>query len=145
MPEPGLIEPGLIEPGGILEVPELPPRGPDSDLMVSRRAFTVSQAAWGQVSREGNPVSAQVGWHDGELERENGMMAVVDREGILGDIIGDIVHVARRMDNGLDREVFVYVYADSNLAVDLSLSRRAFLSLGLLSAESLICEVEIVS
>ena len=116
----------------------------DLELMASRRAFPVSQQLLaGPVQREASP-AATVGWHNTDICAETGAIAVVPPEGILSGLVGDVI-VVKRSTPTLIRGVFVYVVGTSgDLIDDLSLSRRAFLDLGLLSSERLTCSVGVI-
>jgi hypothetical protein len=89
--------------------------------------------------------SMTCGWHGTRLDPRRGSFALVRREGefALGDdndLIGERVRVTYR-----DRSVNVYVVGDADLDDDISLSRRAFAALGLLSTEFLDVDVEVLS
>lgn len=114
------------------------------ELMVARRAFPVAQSIFGgAVLREAATV-ARVGWFDTEVCAETGAVAVVPPEGELADLVGEIVVVKRRLPREV-RAAYVYVLARAATIDDLTLSRRAFLHLGLLSAEFLTCSVEVIA
>jgi hypothetical protein len=112
--------------------------------MIARRAFPVAQELLsGPVLRKAAS-SANVGWHDTEVCAETGAIAVVPSEGELVDLVGEIIVVKRHLPTEV-RGAFVYVLARAAVPNDLSLSRRAFLHLGLLSGTALDCSVEVIS
>lgn len=114
------------------------------ELMIARRAFPTSQGLFaGPVLREAD-TAARIGWHDTEVCAETGAIAVVPAGGDLDNLVGEIVVVKRRLAREV-RGVYVYVLARAAVIDDLSLSRRAFLHLGLLSSESLTCSVEVIA
>lgn len=114
------------------------------ELMIARRAFPVSQELFsGPVLREASP-SAQIGWHDSEICAEAGAIAIVPEDGDLTELVGELVVVKHHLPAEI-RGVFVYVLARGAVQGDLSLSRRAFLHLGLLSLEAIECTVEVLA
>lgn len=114
------------------------------ELMAARRAFPVSQQLLaGAVLREVS-ASASVGWHDTAVCAETGAIAVVPEEGMMAGLVGEIV-VVKRSTPTLIRGVFVYVVGTASIIDDISISRRAFLDLGLLSNESLTCSVGVIA
>lgn len=114
------------------------------ELMIARRSFPTAQELFaGAVLREAAS-SAQIGWHDTDVCAETGAIAVVPDESELTDLVGEIIVVKRRLPAEI-RGVYVYVLARAAVADDLSLSRRAFLHLGLLASESIECSVEVIA
>lgn len=114
------------------------------ELMIARRAFPVAQELFtGPILREANP-SAMVGWFDTSVCAEGGAIAVVPVEGMLTELVGEIIVVKRRLPTEV-RGVYVYVIGRAAIDEDLALSRRAFLRLGLLASESLDCSVEVIA
>lgn len=115
------------------------------ELMAVRRAFPVSQQLLaGPILREVSTASL-VGWHDTDVCAEMGAVAVVPETGEFSSLVGDVL-VVKRSTPALMRGVFVYVAGSSaEIIDDISLGRRAFLSLGLLSDEALTCSVGIIA
>lgn len=115
------------------------------ELMIARRAFPVAQGLLeAPVLRTAAPAAA-IGWHDTSVCTESGSIAVVPREGDLADLVGEILVVKRRLPTEL-RGVYVYVIGSAAEVIDdLSLSRRAFLHLAVLSTEALECSVEVIA
>lgn len=117
----------------------------DPKLMMSRRAFPVSQLAWAgaPVRQVGSELA--IGWHDSSATGETGAIALVNQTGNYLDLIGEIIRVTTTTPGGRERSSLVYVYEMASLDVDISLSRRAFLALGLLPTESLLGKVETIA
>jgi hypothetical protein len=85
------------------------------------------------------------GWHGTWLDPEpqGASFAVVDREGDLADLVGERIRVS-----AYGRSVVAYVHRATELDsgdVHLSLSRRAFAALAVLSTEELRVKVEVLS
>lgn len=119
----------------------------DAELMASRRAFpTAQQLLAGGVLRVVADV-LNVGWHDSSEHPETGAVALVSENGELVDLVGEVVQVTRYPVATGAATCAVYVVGSGDLEadIDISLSRRAFLSLGLLSLESLPCRVEVIA
>ena len=114
------------------------------ELMIARRAFPKAQELFaGPVLREVDS-AAQVGWHDTEVT-EAGALAVVPESGALSDLVGEVVVVKRDTPTAI-RGIYVYVVGTvAQLPDDISLSRRAFFDLGLLSKEFLTCSVGVIA
>jgi hypothetical protein len=115
------------------------------ELMAVRRAFPVSQQLLaGPVLREAS-TAARIGWHDTDVCAEMGAVAVVPDSGEFSSLVGDVI-VVKRSTPTLMRGVFVYVVGSSTEIIDdISLGRRAFLALGLLSDEALTCSVGVIA
>lgn len=114
------------------------------ELMVARRAFPVAQELLaGPVLRKA-AIAARIGWHNNDVCAETGPVAVVPAGGQLEELVGEVVVVKRRLPEAI-RGVYVYVVGRSPVIDDLSLSRRAFLHLGLLASEFLECSVEVIA
>lgn len=116
----------------------------DPDLQLSRRALYISQAAWSGPAISTAAPSAEIVWHGSDAHKETGAIALVPLEGDLAELIGNIVRVTR-IEGLFQRSVSVYVYDAVDMEGDLSLSRRAFLELGLLANESIEGLVEVVA
>lgn len=100
------------------------------DLHLGRLPFPQAQEAFaGGVARVSE---VQAGWHGTVLSPETGSFALVNQEGPLADKVGDRLRVTVGLNN-----VFVYVLGEAELEDDISLTRRAFLALGPLAADSL--------
>lgn len=104
--------------------------------MIAEPEFLQGGRAWAttQTSFAGSTVGDSgvrtIGWHGTSVEPHVGAFAVVSEP--FEELVGEIVHVrvARR-------SAFVYVVGVRRVPVDLSLSRRAFAALGLLSEQAL--------
>lgn len=115
----------------------------DPVLMVSRRALPESQRIWDGPSIRRVAGEASLAWHGGDLNSETGATGLVRRGGPYEDLVGELVRITRRLPSG-DRSVIVYVLETADRETDLSVSRRAFLSIGNLANESLAVEVDVV-
>lgn len=114
------------------------------ELMIARRAMPVAQELLaGAVLREA-AIGAKVGWHDTTVCAETGAIAIVPSEGDLVDLVGEVIVVKYPTPSEI-RGVYAYVLGRAPLVDDLSLSRRAFLELGLLSSEFLECSIEVIA
>jgi hypothetical protein len=116
----------------------------DVDLQLSRRALAVSQAVWDGPVRSVASPSSSVVWHGSSASRETGPVALVPLDGELADLVGNIVRVVR-LGGVFQRSVCVYVLKQVDMEGDISLSRRAFLQLGILALEDLNCRIEVVA
>ena len=82
------------------------------------------------------------GWHDTQTHPETGAFALVRTGAGLDDLVGEILRVTSAAPSA--RSVYVYCLGSAGVPTDLSLTRRGFAALGLLSLESLACLVEVV-
>lgn len=115
------------------------------ELMAVRRAFPVSQDLLAGPTERQVSDGASIGWHDTEVCTELGAVAVVPPEGEFSGLVGDVL-VVKHVTPTVIRGVYVYVVGTSaEIVDDLSLGRRAFLALALLSSESLTCSVGVVA
>lgn len=112
----------------------------ESEVLASLRAFPEAQRLLAGVPIDRVAGLVPVGWHGTEVEPLP--VAVVRRGGAHEELIGEVVRVSR----GWRDPVFAYVYGARGIpeGVELSLPRRWFLALGLLSLESIDCVVEVV-
>ncbi len=109
------------------------------ELLDSRRAFPRAQELLGGVPSRRLPGLAATGWHSNDVHPEAGSVAVVGRLSPLAGLVGDIVRVTVGT-----RQVFVLVLGARDVPVDLSLARRPFAALALLTTTSLSAIVEVV-
>jgi hypothetical protein len=116
----------------------------DADLQLSRRALSVSQAAWDGPAISTAASSAEVVWHGSEAHKETGAIALVPLDGDLSELVGNIIRVTR-IEGYRRRSVCVFVFDTVDMEGDLSLARRPFIELGLLANESIECLVEVVA
>lgn len=115
---------------------------PEPELLVIRRAFPEAQRllAGTPFSRVGT--TTDVGWHSTETHPELGSShALVRSDAGLDDLIGEVLRITR----GSREPIFVWVIGARDLPTDVSVARRAFMELGLLSVESVECVVEVVT
>lgn len=109
----------------------------EPEVAIGRRAFPAAQALLAGALLTSIPDVSTVGWHETFVDGESGAFAVV-RFG-LEELRGEIVKVTAG-----DRSCFVYVVGARDVPVDLSLARRAFLSLAPLWTEQLAGKAEAV-
>lgn len=114
---------------------------PDQTLLDSRRAFAMAQQLLAGQIDDAGAVTLDVGWHETTVDPELGAVAVVQDGAGLDDWIGETLRVTSQVHT--DRSIFVYVLGSRGVPTGLSLSRRAFLALGLLSLSSLTCSIEV--
>lgn len=82
-------------------------------------------------------------WHGTQVDDHKGAFAVVSASGALAGLVGKTLQVSTR--GYRPRSCFVYVYAAvSQLDQDISLARRAFSTLGLLSLDDLDVDVKVL-
>lgn len=85
------------------------------------------------------------GWHGTLVNPERGAFAIVNKDGLLADYVGERVKVT--YDSGVEapiRAVYVYVLDVDAIEEDISLTRRAFLSIAPLATETLSVHVEVM-
>lgn len=113
-----------------------------SDIQIGRYPFAEAQAIFGEdPPQEGTSSVATCSWHGTILNPERGSFCVVQRGGRFADLVGDRVRVS----TFTGRAVNAYVIAEAELEDDISLTRRLFMELGLLSADDLNVRIEILS
>lgn len=111
----------------------------EQEILNGRRAFPTAQALLAGEPLAALPTELSIGWHDTSKSPEVGAFALVGVESELEDWIGEVLLVTA---NG--RACFVYVLGAADLPVPLSLARRAFAALGVLSTEELTALVQVV-
>lgn len=111
----------------------------EPEILAGRRAFAKAQELLAGATRVRIEGLVRTGWHDTAISPERPAFAVVRRDGPMLELIGEIIRVT--LD---DRSCFVYVLGSALVPVDLSLTRRAFMAIGLLAAESVDTTVEVV-
>lgn len=116
----------------------------DADLMNSRRAFPEAQELLRGATFERVAEGAAVGWHGSEVSPETGCVALVREDGPYTALVGEIVKLTHPLATGT-RSVYVYVFATAAVLDDISISRRAFLALGILANANLDCVVETIA
>lgn len=117
-----------------------PRTGFEQEVLNAQRAFSEAQALLaGEPSTDVLPAELHVGWHDTGVHPETGAFAVVGLDAGLDDWVGEVLRVTA---NG--RACFVYVMSVADVPTPLSLARRAFASLSVLSAESILGLVEVI-
>lgn len=104
-----------------------------------QRAFGEAQRLLSGVPQRQIGGFVETGWHASSKHPLVGCFALVAQGSELVELIGDVLRVSYE-----DRSVFVYCVASRDLSVELSLSRRPFMAIGLLAESSLPCTVEVV-
>jgi hypothetical protein len=98
--------------------------------------------AVGQSFGEGHP---NCGWHGTAVDSDRGFYAVVRSDGPLAWWYGKVVRITFYSDPNVPRQVVVYVHGlIDDLFEDVSLSRRAFLSLANLAREEIAVVGEVI-
>lgn len=117
---------------GTYTLPWVPERVPD--FYTSRLGFRTAQRELAKAGPLPARTSVSLGWHGTSRDPERGSFALVRADGPLAHLLGERVLISTRA-AGKPRSVIVYVHNESDLieAMDLSLSRRAFMEVGLLS------------
>lgn len=112
--------------------------------IVARLAFPDAQALMeGQTVADAAVYDTTAGWHGTVKDSNKGSFAVVRSAGPLAGLVGKRVRVTSRTHR--TRSVIVYVFGTvSDLDPDISLARRAFAALDLLTADSLDVHVEVL-
>lgn len=116
----------------------------EPEVLASRRAFPQAQAMLAGAPKRMVAPAATVTWHGSSVHPETGAVALVDPAGPLADLVGEVIRLTR-VTPGATRRVFVYVVGSASLDGDLSLTRRAFLSLGLLALSDITAIIETVA
>lgn len=118
----------------------------EEEILIARRAFPDSQRLLdGAILREAF-TRLGVGWHATAVHPERGAFAVVQRGAGLEDLIGEVLRVSLPgSPSAAQRSVVVYCVGSALVSSPLSLYRRAFLGLAVLSAEELTCRVDVVA
>lgn len=111
----------------------------EQEVLNGRRAFLDAQSLLAGEPLTTIPTEVQAGWHDTSTHPETGSFAVVGNESGLEDWIGEILLVQA---NG--RGCYVYVMGSADVPVSLSLARRAFCALAVLSVESIDALVQVI-
>lgn len=113
---------------------------PEPELLTIRRAFPEAQLALAGVPLD-RVFAGPVGWHGTSVHPELGSAhAVVRSFSDLDELIGEVLRITVPG----RPPIFVYVVGARDVPWQVSVSRRAFMALGLLSAESVEAIVETV-
>lgn len=112
----------------------------EQEIQDATRAYPEAQRLLGGVPLRRLPARVDVGWHGTSTEPIAGATCVISDDSGLDDLIGEVLKISSGQ-----RSTFVYCLGSRSVPQPLSLSRRAFLSLGLLALESLPCLVEVVA
>jgi hypothetical protein len=117
----------------------------ETETYFGRLPWIEAQAKLSETAPEPSGIRrAEVGWHGTLINRETGSFAVVRTSGPFGNLIGERIKLTVR--GTQIRSVCVYVNGSTDrIPVDLSLTRRAFLALALLSSESIYANLEVLS
>lgn len=117
--------------------------GPDTaDEHIAALPFGESQ----RIFAIGGPVAGSArlvtcGWHGTKTDPNIGAYGIARADGPLADYVGERVRVR---DSESQRVVYVYIVDEADVIEDLSLTRRAFMELGLASTEELSAVVEVM-
>lgn len=112
-----------------------------SDEYLATLGFQTAQAALGDTAGPvgGSALSGACGWHGTLLDPHVGPYAVVRSDGPFADRVGERVRVSLPVKH---RSVVCYVVSEADIEEDISLARRAFLSLAPPSEDELTVTVE---
>jgi hypothetical protein len=139
------VRPPYVPPPGLpIEVIlDLPPQHVEAGLANNLLPSGDPHAALGQSTGLGPRPNC--GWHGTALDGERGFYGVVRRDGPLAWWFGRVVRITHYQDPRKARHVVVYVHGlIDDLLEDVSLTRRAFLSLASLSVEEIAVVGEVV-
>jgi hypothetical protein len=113
---------------------------PEQEILWGERAFGEAQRLLDGASRRPLSGLLEVGWHASSKHPLVGCFAIVATGGAFTDLIGEVLRVTYE-----GRSVLVYCVGSRDIDVDLSLSRRPFMAIGLLASDGLPCTVEVVA
>lgn len=111
----------------------------EPEVLNARRAFSTAQGLLAGEPLTRLPTELDIGWYDTQTHPEVGSFALVGIDSGLDDWIGEILLVTANA-----RACYVYVIGSADLPVGLSLARRAFCALAVLSVEELPSLVQVV-
>jgi hypothetical protein len=113
-------------------------------LYYARLPFGEAQAVLGSTGPiKGSAQSALCGWHGQSLHPETGSFVLVNENGPLAGLVGDRLKITLR-DRPSPAAVVAYCIGRDALDDDLSLTRRLFLQLALLSSTNIPVTVEVL-
>lgn len=110
------------------------------EIQAGRRVFAVAQTILSTGFSAQRAQQITLGWHDSIVNSENGSFAVVNSDAAMAGLVGEIVQVA--IAGGAS--VYAYVLTTADVPVQLSLTRRLFLSMARLTIESLPATVSVM-
>jgi hypothetical protein len=111
-----------------------------SDEELAALGWLSSQTALAGAALVGTAQLVSVEWHGTQLDDRLGAYGIVADGGRLEPLVGERVRLTRGL-----RSCFIYVVDSTDeLDADVSVTRRAFLELGDLSAEELLVTLEVV-
>lgn len=111
----------------------------EPEITAGRRAFPMAESLLEDVPLSVAAVNMATGWHDTAISDEQGAFAVVRDGADLDDLIGEVLQITYKT-----RTIYVYCLGSAGVVADLSLARRAFLSLALLTEEAIGARVAVV-
>ena len=114
------------------------------EFQVARLGFVTAQEEHAKHGVIPKPALVNIGWHGTGFDEEQGSFALVHDDGALAPLIG--YHIRVRARNST-RNVILYVHAGADELdddIDVSLTRRAFMEVGLLSSDYVLGYVEVV-
>lgn len=115
----------------------------DPETHIARRGFPDAQLAFKAATSRTLSSLIDVGWYDTDTHPESGCFALVREGGPLEELVGEVLAVSRDVPDPPE-PTYVYVIQALPVLDDLMLARRAFLSLGLLTHETLSCTVGVI-
>jgi hypothetical protein len=117
---------------------------PEQEIIDGRQPWPIAQERLRGPALRRLSSTVDTGWYDTSLHPEQPGFCLV-RDGA-GDEFTELIGEVLRVQRG-SREAFVYCLGARLLppTVDLALTRRAFLSIALLSESSVSCTVEVVA
>ena len=115
------------------------PNEVEPEVLAGRRAWNKSQELLKGAATSQVPRFVQTDWYGTDISEERGAFCLVQSDSELVSLVGDILRVRFG-----ENEAFVYCLGSSaDLERELSLSRRAFSHLALLSTEFIYTIVEV--
>lgn len=113
----------------------------EPEIADGRRAFATAQTLLGGAVRSRVGSFVDVCWHGSARHPETGSFALVSLDSGLDDLIGEVLKVT----GPSGRSVYAYVLGSRDVPHPLSLTRRTFLGMELLSKQPVTCTVEVVA
>lgn len=114
----------------------------ETDFYYARLPFTEAQEKLAETGLLPGSTRAVCGWHHTAFDPFVGSYAIVATGGSLADHVGERIRIIERV-SGNARSVTAFVHREANLTEEISLPRKLFAELGLLSEPSLVVDVEV--
>lgn len=114
---------------------------PEPEILTSIRAFPDAQAELKVGAVEKTYGNINCAWYGTSVDEHRGSFAMIAANGVLdkADLVGERVQVTHD-----GRTVYAYVLGSADLPFEMNLTRRLFLSLALLSRESVKVDVAVI-